>query len=351
MSDYGKSDLGFDHRTTSLEPVAADLGTATTPVDRFFVCSASDAVRLDRDSWQLSIDGDCAVDPVSIGYDALATLDQVEVDAWLECAGNGRTLFTLVDGQTIPPENAHTLWSIRAMGMASWRGPTLRSVLELAGIGDDAAFVSPLGLDIESTEGEPARMCMPLDKALDPATIVATHMNGTPLVPAHGAPVRLVVPGWIGAYSVKWLGGLTISSQWVPSWRADEYYVHRTPDGTITGPVTHHPVKSNLALPFPAALTAGRHELFGYARSGEGTISAVEWSLDDAPFQPARLDPPIGDHAWTVFRLDVELDAGEHVLRTRATDATGSTQPDQQPFHPYGVLWHSVIPHPVTVLG
>ncbi|MEM7095843.1 MAG: molybdopterin-dependent oxidoreductase [Actinomycetota bacterium] len=351
MADYGKPDDGFTHLTTSLEYRGGDLGTIETPIDRFFVCNASDAPTIDRDSWRLRICGDAAMTEVEIDWDALSALPQVDQLAWIECAGNGRSMFTLVDGQVIPPENAHTGWMLGGLGLARWSGPTLASVLDLAGVGPDAAWVSPMGLDEENTEGEPARMCLPLDKALDPTTMVATTMNGEPLLRAHGAPVRLLVPGWVGAYSVKWLGELTISSSWVPSWRADEYYVDRDPDSTILGPVTAHPVKSHLALEFPGSLPAGRNELFGYARSGDGAITAVEWSIDGGEWQPAQLDPTEGRWAWTVFRFEVDLAEGEHVVRTRATDSTGAQQPDQQPFHPYGVLWSSIVPHPISSVG
>lgn len=347
--DYGKPADGFVTLTSSLEPTSADLGTTETPIDRFFVCSGSDAPRIASDAWALRICGDAAATEISIGWDELVALPQIEQSAWIECAGNGRSMFTLLDGHHVPAEQAHTGWMLSGMGLARWKGPTLRSVLELAGWSHDAAWVSPLGLDIDNTEGEPARMCLPLGKALDATTMVAIEMNGQPLPPAHGAPVRLLVPGWVGAYSVKWLGELTISASWVPSWRADEYYVDRLPDGTITEPITAHPVKSQLAIPFPASLHPGPNHLHGYARSGHGEITSVEWQLDDGDWHAADLDTPVGPLAWTVFRLDVDLTPGKHTIRTRATDASGAVQPDQQPFHPFGVLWQSVIPHPITV--
>lgn len=349
--DYGKPIDGFTRLTTSLETVHGDLGTTETAVDRFFVCSASSPPSISTDDWTLTIDGDAVRHPVIIDFRQLTALPQVTINAWLECAGNGRSMFTLVDGREIPAENAHTGWMLSGMGLARWHGPRLADVLALAEVSDDAAYVAPVGLDVANSEGEPARMCLPISKAIDESTIVATHMNGAPLVPAHGAPVRVVVPGWVGAYSVKWLGGITVSADWVPSWRSDVYYVHRTPDDRVTGPVTSHPVKSSLALPYPAALPAGGQELFGYARSGDGSITGVEWSVDEGPWQPARLDEPAGRHAWTVFRFETDLSPGPHRIRTRATDSSGAVQPEQQPFHPYGVLWRSVIPHPVTVTG
>ncbi len=347
--DYGKPNEGFRRLTTSLETTSGNLGTTETPIDRFFVCSASSPPTIRSDDWGLTIDGDAVGEPVAINFAQLTALPQTTVTAWLECAGNGRSMFTLIDGQEIPAENSHTGWMLNGMGLARWQGPRLSDVLALAAVTDGASYVSPVGLDYDNSEGEPARMCLPLSKAMDDATIVATHMNGEPLVPAHGAPVRLIVPGWVGAYSVKWLGGLTVSTTWVPSWRSDVYYVHRTPDDVITGPVTAHPVKSSLALPYPAALPAGQQEVIGYARSGEGSITQVQWSIDGGPWQPAALDEPAGPHAWTVFRFEADLSPGEHHIRTRASDSSGAIQPEHQPFHPYGVLWQSVIPHPVTV--
>lgn len=349
MTDYGKPVDGFKQLGTSMEPVGGDLGTTTTSVDRFFVCTVSDAPIVSTDDWRLTICGDAVADPIELTWADVCALPMVEHTVWLECAGNGRTLFESVGGYEVPATAENTEWTLNGMGIAQWRGPRLADVLALAEIDPGAAFVSPMGLDVDNPEGDPIRMCMPVDRALDPSTIVAIEMNGEPLGQAHGAPARLIVPGWVGAYSIKWLGELTVSSTWVPSWRADEYYVTRDPDGTITGRVTTHPVRSSLALPFPASLTTGGHELVGYARSGAGEITQVEWSIDGGPWQAAALDEPDGPFAWTVFRISVTMEAGEHVVRTRATDASGVAQPDGQPFHPDGVLWHSVIPHPIEI--
>lgn len=349
MTDYGKPAAGFTLLGTSMESANPDLGADETPIDRFFVCTASDAPMIDRDSWRLTITGDAVAHPVELSWDDLMALPQVEQVAWIECAGNGRTMFTLIDGLAVGDPNAvNTGWSLQAMGVARWRGPTLAAVLQAAELTDAAAWVSPCGLDVDNGEGEPARMCLPLDKALDPTTILAVEMNGEPLPRAHGSPVRLLVPGWVGAYSVKWLGELTVSTEWVPSWRADEYYVHRTPDGVKTGTITSHPVKSSLALPFPAVLDAGRHELFGYARSGQGAITSVDWRLDDGDWAPAELDQSTGPLGWTVFRFQVDLGAGDRIVRTRATDGSGAVQPERQPFHPSGVLWQTIIPHQIV---
>lgn len=348
MGDFGKPLEGFDVRKTSLEPDDLDLGTDHTPVDRFFVCNAGAAARVDPDAWRLLIDGDAAGSPRTLSLADLGDLPWVEVDAWLECAGNGRGLFETVGGYPRPTSVLDTAWTTGAMGMARWGGVRIADLVDLVAPSPDLAFVSPAGLDVENEDGDIVRMCLPVGKALDPDTVLALEMNGAPLAPAHGAPARLVVPGWIGAYSVKWIDRLELSASWIPSFRADVYYRLRDPDGTDRGPATAHPVKSTLAVAWEGTVPAGSCTIPGYARSGAGPIAAVEWSLDDGPWHPADLHPLEGRWAWTPFSVTVELEAGRHELRTRAGDATGATQPDTVPYHPNTILWNAVTPHPVV---
>ena len=347
--DFGKSVEGFDVRKTSLEPTSADLGTARTPVDRFFVCNAGAAARVDAGAWRLRIDGDAAGAPVLLTFEQIAELPFVEVDAWLECAGNGRRLYEHVGGHARPASAQDTHWMTGAMGMATWGGVRLADVIALAQPVDDLAWVSPAGLDVDNEDGEAVRMCLPAAKALDADTLLAVEMNGSPLSAAHGAPARLLVPGWIGAYSVKWIDRIELSTSWIPSFRADVYYRHRDPDGTDRGPATVHPVKSTLALAWEAEIPPGLTTLTGYARSGAAPITRVEWSLDDGPWERAELHPLTGRWAWTPFSLAVELGPGAHQIRTRATDATGATQPDTTPYHPNTMLWNAITPHPLVV--
>lgn len=326
------------------------LGVDQTPIDRFFVCNVDDAPAVDADSWRLTVGGDSAVRTITLGLAELEALPQYDVEAWLECAGNGRRLFEFVDGHVPAEVEADTQWTLGAMGMASWRGPRLADVLALAGTTASAAWVSPQGLDADNVEGEAPRMCMPLGKALDPDTLVALEMNGAPLIAAHGAPARLLVPGWIGAYSMKWVARIDITAAWVPSWRGDVYYRWRDPDGTDLGPATAHPVKSSIGLEWGEQTPSGMVSLLGYARSGAGPITAVEWALDDGPWQAAELIGARSRWSWTPFRFDVDLDPGDHRIWTRATDATGATQPHRVPYNPSTILWNAVTPHLVRAI-
>lgn len=328
----------------------ADLGVARTPLDRFFVCSAGDAPTIDPATWSMAIEGDAAR-RFEVSLSDLVGLPQHRLLAWLECAGNGRRLYELVDGHQRSVDATDTPWTLGAMGLATWEGPRLTDVLAMTEITSDARFVGPEGLDVDNPEGHPAQMSIPMNKALDPDTIVALRMNDEPLLAAHGAPARLLVPGWVGAYSVKWLRRIEVSSSWISTWRSDEYYVMRNPDGSKIGPATAHPVKSSLALDWPGKLRPGPHTLFGYARAGGVRIASVEWSVDDGPWVAARLVGPNDRWTWAPFEFDWEATPGEHIIRTRATDAEGATQPDSVPFNPRTILWHAVTPHPVVVAG
>ncbi len=339
----------FAQRGTSLEPRTPHLGIEQTPVDDFFVCKVGDVPAFDPAGWTLDLFGDGVERQVTASLADLQALPRRTVRSWLECAGNGRSLFNIVGDRPLAPDSNDTPWMLGAMGMATWAGPTLASVLELAGLVPEAAWVSPVGSDHPNPEREPVRMCLPMDKATHPDTIVALEMNGSPLEPMHGAPARLLVPGWVGAYSVKWLEGIEVSSDWINSWRADTYYRLRAPDGTDRGPATAHPVKSSLALDWPARLEAGAVETLGYARSGLAPITLVEWRLDGGPWDEAELIDLKSDWAWTPFRFEWEAAEGEHTISTRATDAAGNQQPAAMDYHPNGVLWNAVIPHPVVV--
>lgn len=346
---YGKDTSGFTRLKTSLEPTETDLGLEQTPIDRFFVCSGSAVPHPNQITWAMTIDGDAAGSPIEVGLDDLMSLPNHVVDAWLECAGNGRMLYEFVAGYPRPESALDTRWTLGAMGMARWEGPRLADVVGLARPTTDFQWLSPQGLDFDHEDGEAARMCLPVDKALDPDTIVALRMNGEPLAPAHGAPARLIVPGWVGAYSVKWLGRIELSSTWVNSFRADEYYVLRTPHGTKLGPVTTHPTKSNLALGWNAELPAGLQTVHGYARAAGVPIEAVEWSADGGDWNHAELIRLNTKWGWTPFRFEWDATPGHHTLRTRATDVNGTGQPDTVPFNPHTILWNAITPHPVRV--
>ena len=283
-------------------------------------------------------------------YAEIRSLPSRTLTSYLECAGNHRAMFNLMNGQ----EASGTQWMTGAVSNGEWVGAQLRDVLTLAGIQPDAASVLLVGLDAESPE-EGFRYVLPVEKAMDPDTLLAYTLNGETLPRDHGFPVRALVPGWVGSANVKWLGRIVVSSE--PMWTrnnttsytliGDEY----PPQGESLGqPVTVQVIKSALALPWPAELPAGRHRIHGYAHSPSGPISHVEWSIDSGQtWNEAKLSGSQPDHSWVRFEFEWDAGPGGHTILTRATDAAGDTQPDRVPFNEKGYLFNQPVAHPVRV--
>jgi DMSO/TMAO reductase YedYZ molybdopterin-dependent catalytic subunit len=331
-----------------------------TPNDRFFLCHVEPTPVVDEQGWELAITGDAVSRPMTLSRAELQAMEQVDLRCVIECAGNQRQLFEDVLDEPLNrrPEETELRWTLGGVGMADWRGVRLRDVLERAGITPDAHHVTPFGVD--TSDEEPDGSCIPLSsaKALDPDTLIALEMNGEPLPVDHGFPARLITPGWVGTYSIKWLQRIEVTREhrWVSrntiryvmmgdAW-ADEDW------GPARGPqITEHPVRSSLALPWPqATLPPGRNRLHGFARGGEAAIVHVAWSCDDGvTWRDAELLSPTWKYAWVRFALDWDAVPGRHAIMTRATDAAGRTQPMTQPFNDGGYLFNMVHPHAICV--
>jgi DMSO/TMAO reductase YedYZ molybdopterin-dependent catalytic subunit len=345
-----KSSRHFHVLNTSLEARVEEMDGYLTPAERFFVCNAGRTVEVAQEDWRLRITGDAVEGPIALTYDEIAALPAKTLPAYLECAGNHRTLFQKIMGHSLERESVgeDTKWTLGGFGMAEWRGPLLRDVLALAGLREGAAWVAPVGLDIDNPEG-PIKVPMPAAKALHPDTLLALEMNGAPLPPDHGFPARVIAPGWVGTYSVKWVGEIVVSAAPIPAYRTDEYYVMRTPAGAPVATLTRQNLKSILALPWPAALKAGRQTLHGFARAPEALIARVEWSADGKDWNEAEIVTPNEKYGLVRFRFLWDAPPGDHRVRVRAWDSEGNTQPDAIPFNPGGFLYNAVIPHPVRV--
>ena len=338
----------FIQHPTNLETRLELLDGVITPNELFFVRNHAPTPRIDVSEYRLRVEGDAIDEAVELTMDDLRALPSQSVVAYLECGGNWRGFWASVVGQAA----AGGQWGTGGISCAEWSGPTLASVLALAGVRSSAVDVDLIGLD----EGGFSRP-MPLERALDPTTLLAHTMNGVDLPPDHGFPLRGVVPGWVGSSSVKWLGRIVVSSEKIWSsnnltsyvlvgedWPADEY---APADG---GPINAGVVKSALALPRPAELSPGSNLISGFAYSPSGPVQRVEWSVDDgATWQAARILDPVLPHAWQRFQFEWDAPAGSHTLLTRATDAAGQSQPDQIAYNSKGYLLNIVLPHPVTV--
>ncbi|MDE2867811.1 MAG: sulfite oxidase [Chloroflexota bacterium] len=359
----------------SLEARLENMRGVITPVREFFVRNNSVSLDVDVESWQLSIEGDAVTNPIQLSYNDILKLPRRRIVSYLECAGNQRAMFDLVKGQ----KAKGTQWKTGGVGCAAWTGVSLRDVLQLAGISDDAANVLLIGLDTESPE-EGFRRVLPAEKALHPDTLLAYRMNNERLPRDHGFPLRALVPGWVGSTNVKWLGRIVVSRY--PIWTrnnttsyvliGDAYPSEGEAAGKVT---TKQVIKSALALPWPAKLEAVSQRLHctayspdsrgfvgssvcvseppliirGVAHSPDGPIMRVEWSTDSGrTWRDATLSR-YERYEWAWFTFDWDPVPGNYIVMTRATDAAGNTQPDEIPFNEKGYLFNQPLPHPVTV--
>ena len=338
------------HGTGNLETKIEHLGGYITPNHLFFVRNNSNSIRVDAESYRLSVSGAGVEDALDLSLEAIKNLPQRSLHAYLECGGNQRSYF----GQTMGRPAQGTQWGRGGVGMAIWTGVSLRDVLRLANLRDDAVDIMLVGLDTDSPEGG-FRRALPIEKAIDPDTLLAYEMNGEPLPLDHGFPLRAVVPGWVGSSSIKWLGSIEVATRRMWSRNTTTSYVligdAYEAEGEAKGKVaTLQSIKSSLILPWPARLTAGTHRLRGYAYSPHGGIQNVEWrTKGNEQWQEARLIDPPKKYAWSRFEITWDAQAGNHHLVTRARDTDGNMQPNAIPHNDKGYLYNVPLEHPVQV--
>jgi DMSO/TMAO reductase YedYZ molybdopterin-dependent catalytic subunit len=321
------------------------------PVDRFFVRNHTSTPIIDASDWRLRIFGaGLRHGPVALSFAELRRLPSEIVTATVECAGNGRSYFTTQQGQAV----SGTAWRLGGVGVARWRGVRLSTVLRRAGLGRNAVDVLPAGLDPNYVTGGvdlgPVRRPLPVRKALHDV-LLAYEMNGEPLPADHGHPVRLVVPGWIGIASIKWLGSIEVSDVPLFSPWNTQFYRLFGPDLPAAGePFDRQVVKSAFELDPGARLPAGHDvRLRGRSWSAAGAIRHVEVSTDGGRhWRRARRVGGSEGAAWQRWELDWRPTAGEHELLARATDVRGNTQPDVAAYNELGYLFGAVVRHPVV---
>ncbi len=338
-----RDEIGLEARLENMEGLI-------TPNEYFFVRNNGPTPVVDVSNWQLSIEGDAIAEPIQLSYEELQRLPSRTYISYLECAGNHRAMYGLLQGR----QSTGTQWMTGAIGNGEWTGVSLRDVLTLAGITDAAVSVLLVGLDTEAPENG-FRYVLPVDRAMDADTVLAYSLNGEPLPKDHGFPLRAVVPGWVGSSHIKWLGRIVVSSEKLWTRNNTTSYVligdDYPPEGEARGkPVTMQVIKSALALPWPAQLEQGQHRIHGYAHSPAGPISRVEWSTDGGrTWHDAVLATPQPDYSWVKFEFTWDAEAGEHTIMTRATDSAGNTQPNHVPFNEKGYLFNQPVPHPIGV--
>ena len=324
------------------ETPLSDLDTWTTPTERFYVRSHfPELPTLALATYRLEITG--AVDrPFTIGYDELLTMPSVEIVVTMECAGNSRSYVT-------PPAEGLS-FKHGAVGTAKWKGVPLPALLSRAGLRDTTKEVLFEGADIgdEEEEGQTVRLgyarSLPVADATSEETIAAYEMNGEPIRPVHGYPVRLIAPRWYGMASVKWLTRIEALEQPYTGFFQRRRYVlineGEAPQDSWE-PLSTLRVKSLITHPrHGEVVRVGQYTVRGAAWSGDGEVVKVEASVNGGrDWQEVSLVGPSSPTAWRRWEHSWSIGKpGHYILMARATDSVGNTQPASIPwnFRGYG---------------
>jgi DMSO/TMAO reductase YedYZ molybdopterin-dependent catalytic subunit len=304
------------------------LAFDVTPVGLHYLLIHYDVPRVDHDAWRLTLGGAVAR-PLSLSLDELRSRPSITRRVTLECAGNGRA--------RLSPRAISQPWLNHAIGTGSWTGVPLADLLDEAGPQDEAVELVFTGADhgVEGGVAQDYQRSLTLDQARRDGVVLAYELNGAPLPPQHGAPVRLLVPGWYGMASVKWLRSIEAVTEPFDGYQQSTAYLWRGSAEDAGTPMREIRVQSMLQPPgvpdFATRrrfLAAGPTTLVGRAWSGRGPITDVEVSCDGgATWNDAQVEPAQDPHAWQRFTFAWDAPVGRHELCSRATDAAGRRQP------------------------
>jgi DMSO/TMAO reductase YedYZ molybdopterin-dependent catalytic subunit len=328
--------------------IHALLGGVVMPNAHFYVRNHFQIPRLDPTTWRLEVGG-LVERPLSLSLRDLMRMRSQTLVVTLECAGNGRSL--------LDPPVEWEKWDLGAVSTAEWTGVPLAEVLDLAGVEGAAGEVVFRGADGGTVEGraEPISFERSLkpDIASGSDAVLAYAMNGESLPIQHGYPLRLVVPGWYAVTSVKWLTEIElIEGAFDGYFQADKYQYEWERGGELVRePVTLQRVRSLITEPHAnEPVQVGDLVVRGVAWSGAAPIARVEVSLDDGPWQEARLVGERRPHRWQWWELIVRVDRpGSRALRSRATDLAGRTQPERPEWNRLGYGNNAVRTLPVEI--
>jgi len=289
---------------------------------------------MDPDSWKLIVHGSLE-ESLSLSLAEIQSRPQKTVTMTLECAGNGRT--------SMEPRPGGTPWDYNAVSIVEFTGTPLSSLLEEVGIQEAAREVVFIGSDrgkVSQGREVAYTRSLPKEVAMKPDILLAWEMNGHPLSAEHGFPLRLVVPGWYGMASVKWLSEISVVEEPFKGFFQSEHYVYAEEEGTAEGePVRQIRVRSLILKPETGTEYESEViEIAGIAYSGEGEITKVELSFDaDNSWEPARLEELSSTYAAQRWSFAWVLDQpGVYNILSRATDSVGNTQPIEQRWNRLG---------------
>ena len=324
-----------------------------TPVGLHYLLIHYDIPDVDPETWRLEVDG-LVAHPLSLSLDELRARPPHEVVATMECAGNGRA--------RIEPHVGSQPWLLEAVGTARWRGTPLAPLLGEAGVLDGGSDVLFTGLDrgVEGGEEQLYARSIPLAEARRDDVLLAYAVNGVPLPPQHGFPLRLLVPGWYGMTSVKWLARVTVLDAPHDGYQMRQSYRLRRKEDDEGIPLARMQVRALMVPPgIPEFLSrsriveAGESTLRGRAWSGEAEVTGVEVSTGGGErWAEAELgEAALGRWAWRSWSFAWAAEPGEYELCCRGRDAAGNVQPLDPAWNLGGYANNAVQRVRVTVLG
>lgn len=336
MAEEARGDLLVrSHEPFNAEPRLGCLAASfVTPTETFYVRSHGSVPELDGRTWRLTISGG-GLSPVELSLaDLRDRFPRRSVVATMQCAGNRRSELNAVK------PTSGVQWDAGAIGTAEWSGAALGDVLRAAGLRDGTGLHVAFSChDVLDHEGERLHygVSIPGPKALSPEVLLAYDMNGAELTPEHGFPLRLVVPGYAGVRSPKWLQAIEVRDRPSdnPMQQLDyklfpPHVCKESADWSRGLSIDELPLNSVICEPAPgAAVPAGRIRVSGYAVASGRAIARVDLSADagrtwtEAELQ-AGSDQP---WAWTLWSAELDLPRGRHELVVRALDSAGQTQP------------------------
>jgi DMSO/TMAO reductase YedYZ molybdopterin-dependent catalytic subunit len=338
----------------NLEFPFATLKSFVTPNEQFYVRNHFPIPKLDPRTWRLKVEG--AVErPLELTWEEVKKLPAHSVTATLECAGNNRA-FLMPKAKGVP-------WHLGAVGNAEWAGVPLAVVLERAGLRDAAVEVVLEGADKGEIAADPKppgeihfARSLPLAKARRPEVLLAYRMNGEDLPATHGFPLRLIVPGWYGMASIKWLRRLIVTDRPFNGFfqSIDYSYFDRLQGVPNVVPVTAMQVKAQIARPTSGEVIkpSTAYRIHGAAWTGDSQVAKVEVSTDgERSWAPAKLLGKEVRYAWRLWEYPWQTPdrPGEARVAARATDAHGQVQPlKRDPYRRNYMISH-VLPVEVTV--
>ncbi|MGL4424043.1 MAG: sulfite oxidase, partial [Gemmataceae bacterium] len=338
----------------NLEADFSKVNTFETPNEEFYVRSHFAVPKLSTETFRLSIEGHVER-PMQLSITDLAALEQVTQPLTMECAGNGRVFLV--------PATRGLQWQFGAVGTARWSGVPLKTVLDKAGLKPGAVEVILVGADVGTVSSDPPSpgpipfdRSIPIEKALKPEVMLATGMNGEPLTPAHGFPVRAVVGGWYGMASIKWLSRIIVTTKpYDGFWQTMDYSTYERRDGGLASltPITTNLPKAQIAQPqYGSSVVLNEpFTIRGAAWAGERNVAKVQISVDGGTtFSDAKLLGEAKPFCWQLWEFAwTPTTAGPVQLIAVATDDAGQTQPAKRDPNRRTYVINHQVPVPVTV--